>query len=180
MTVSVSITESNILTVLRAFLITILPDGTEIVKGQVNRVSPPTSPNYVVMTSLMRTRLSTNVDAYSDPFPTPGGDRTILTATRATIQLDVHGPMAGDNSQLLLARLRDDAACQAFSTSGFEMQPLYATDPRQMPFITGEGQYEDRWSLDAEIQINPVVTVTQQFAGALTAGIINVDAEYPS
>lgn len=179
-TTTISITESNTITALGNFLTSILPAGTAIVKGQTNRVSSPTAPNYVVMTPLMRTRLATNVDTYSDPFPIPGGAKTILTATRATIQMDVHGPASGDNAQIIMAMLRDDTACQSFAASGFQMQPLYATDPKQMPFITGEGQYEDRWTLDAELQANPVLTIPQDFAGTLDVGLINVDRTYPA
>jgi len=177
-TITISVTESSILAALRAFLLSILPAGTEVVRGQVNRVPPPKGSNYLVMTPLMRTRLATNVHSYSDPFPDPGSSQSIQQSTQVSIQLDVHGPAAGDNAQMIMMLLRDDLACQSFTGSGFAIQPLYTSEPRQMPFVTGEDQYEDRWTLDAELQANPVITIDQQFAGTLKAEIIEIEATY--
>lgn len=178
MTSTVSITETDILTALRTYLLTLVSIGCEIVKGQTNRVPSPASPNYVVMTPIMRMRLATNDDSYSDPFPL-SGSRSITQETRVTIQLDVHGPKSADNAQVISTMLRDMAACDSFKGSGFDIQPLYTSDPRQLPFITGEDQYEDRWSLDVEIQANPIVTVPQDFAAELgPVDLIPVDLVY--
>jgi hypothetical protein len=56
---------------------------------------------------------------------------------------------------------------------------LYAGDPRQVPFINGEAQWEERWTLDVALQANQTVQVSQQFADEVDAGLINVDATYP-
>jgi len=44
-----------------------------------------------------------------------------------------------------------------------------------MPFIDAEGQYEDRWTVDAVLQANIVVATPQQFAGAVTATPVPAD-----
>lgn len=177
-TIAVSITQSNITTALRSFLLSILPAGTECVLGQVNRVSSPTSPNYVAMTPLMRTRLATNVHSYTNPTLVSDGSQSITQSTQVSVQLDVHGPAASDNAQIIMTLLRDDVACQFFKSSGFDIQPLYTSEPRQMPFVTGEDQYEDRWSIDAELQANPTITINQQFADTLDVGLVNIEATY--
>ena len=100
--------------------------------------------------------------------PLHAGFKAILERVQITVQCDVHGPASADNSQVIEAVFRDETACQAFTDTGLDLQPLYTSDPRQIPFINGEGQYENRWSIDLTMQANPVITVAQQFAGIVT------------
>lgn len=177
MAASLSLSESQCLTALRGFLTGVLASGVEVVRGQDNRVPEPLSGDYVVMTPILRERLETNTTTYSD---TPQTEtRLDLMPTRYTVQLDVHGPSASDNSQVIATLFRSEYATTAFAAAGFDVTPLYTSDPRQMAFINGEQQYEDRWSIDAVMQVNPIVTTTQQFADVLDVGIIEVDATYP-
>lgn len=238
--IAISITEIDVRTVLRAFLLAVLPVGVEVVAGQDNRVPEPKGADFVTMTPLFRERLATNEDGYADVLFTGSisgntltvsditfgallvglqvfganvADGTAITAlgsgsggvgtytvspsqtvasgvmsagsqeatqaTKFTMQLDVHGPNGGDNAQTIATLLRDDYACEQMAASGFDMQPLYASDPKQVPFINGESQYEERWVVEAVLQINPVVTTPQQFAGALAVDVVEVDAAYP-
>lgn len=234
MAVTVSLTEAQILTALRSFLLGILPAGTEVIRGQVNRVPQPAAADFVVMTPLSQVRLSTNRDVDADaaltgsiagtvltvtdvdfgtvrpgapvygaadgttisvqltgvdggpgtyriskpqtaaPGPLYAGTHAALQATQVTIQLDVHGPASGDNAVTISTLMRDEVACQAFTDAGFEVQPLYAGEPRQMPFINAEQQYENRWTIDAVLQANPIVSVPQQFAEVVTVSTISV------
>lgn len=166
MPAALSQTESAAITVLRAFLLSILPIGLEVVAGQDNRVPEPLGPDFVMLTPTLRGRLSTNVSTYRD---VPGaGTRRVLAATQMTVQIDVHGPSAAEVIQVITTLLRDPAACDAFRRSGIDAQPLYAGDPRQMPFMNGEGQVETRWTADAVLQVNPAATVPQDFASKIT------------
>jgi hypothetical protein len=94
--------------------------------------------------------------------------------TRVTVQLDVHGPNGAENTQIISTLLRDEIGCEAFAATGLDVQPLYASDPRQMPFINAERQFENRWTIDAVLQANPVVTVPQQFADALSISLFEL------
>jgi hypothetical protein len=107
------------------------------------------------------------------------GTLTAIQYTDMAIQCDVHGPNSGDNAQIISTLMRDWYGVNAFEEQGFDIQPLYADDPRQIPFINAEQQYEERWSVDVRLQINPIVTVTQQFADALVASTILVEAAFP-
>lgn len=62
MAITVSLTEDQILTGLRAFLLAVLPDGIEVVQGQDNRVSMPAGANFVIMTPARREQLSQTAD----------------------------------------------------------------------------------------------------------------------
>lgn len=66
MTFAPSILDAQILTCLRTFLVSVLPSTVEVVKGQVNRVPEPASPDFVLMTPILRERSSTNVDTFTD------------------------------------------------------------------------------------------------------------------
>ncbi len=63
-TPTISQTEERTLIGLRSFLLAVLPAGTEVIKGQVNRVAEPIGPDFVVMTPLMQPRLGTNETTY--------------------------------------------------------------------------------------------------------------------
>ena len=261
---TLSITEAQILTVLRSFLLSVLPPGVEIIRAQINRVPEPIGQEFVVMTPLLRSRLSTNVDDYADasmmgfitgtvltvtavefgaivvgapvygdgvlpgtritafltgtggigtytvtpsqtvpsgdevpfyllaesgeplltedgrhilldsfipagtPIPLFAGTMSALQATMVTVQLDVHGAASADNVQIITTLFRDEYACQFFTALLPELQPLYTSEPRQAPFLNGEAQIEYRWTVDAVMQANPIVTVPQQFADEVT------------
>ena len=113
------------------------------------------------------------------PIVLAAGGKTMLMPTQVTVQIDVHGPSSADNAQVIATAFRDDYAVQYFVDSGFDMAPLYAGEPHQAPFLNDQQQVEFRWVIDAVLQVNPVVTVPQQFADQLVVGLIDVDVKYP-
>jgi hypothetical protein len=105
------------------------------------------------------------------------GSETLMQPTRVTVQLDVHGPNSADNAQTISTLFRDDYAVQQFLTSGFDVVPCYADDPRSVPFQNGEQQWETRYVVDAVMQVNQLIYgVPTQFAGALAVTIKNLAA----
>jgi hypothetical protein len=103
-----------------------------------------------------------------------------LQKTRVTFQVDVHGPNSADNVQTISTLFRDDYAYQFFVAQGFDVVPLYGDDPKQIPFINGEQQYENRWTLDVVMEANATVTAPQQFADQLAVTVTEVEADYPA
>jgi hypothetical protein len=99
------------------------------------------------------------------------GSEALLQPTRVTVQLDVHGPGSADNAQAISTLFRDDFAVQQFLTSGFDIVPCYADDPKSVPFQNGEQQWEMRYVVDAVLQVNQIISVPTQFAGALAVTI---------
>lgn len=177
MAASITLTEVQTITALRTVLLGVMAPEVEIVKGQINRVPEPLSADFLVLTPLLRARLSTNVDTFTDePTATPPiGRRNSLVPTQLTVQIDIHGPSSADNAQIISTVLRDEYATKAFEATGVEVQTLYAEDPRQMPFLNGEQQIEWRWTVDAVLQVNPVVRTPQDFADVVEATLIEVD-----
>jgi hypothetical protein len=64
-------------------------------------------------------------------------------------------------------------AVEQFAKSNKNVFPLFSTDPKQMAFTNDQQQTENRWEVDFTIQVNPVVTVSQQFFDTLTILAIN-------
>lgn len=107
------------------------------------------------------------------------GSMDYLRPTNVVVQLDVHGPNGPDNAQKISTLMRDDYAVQQFATYGVDVTPLLADDPKQLPFLNAEQQYEDRWVIEAMLQANEVVSVQQQFADQASVEVVSVDAAYP-
>lgn len=243
---TISITEDILFSVVGNFLQSILdPTQVPVTRGQANRVAPPVQESYVVMWSITRERISTNIDTENDVAftgsingttltvtqmingvitanalldatgitanttivsqltGTPGGVGTYqvsqsqtLNATtmqcgtksleepmKVTVQLDCHGSKGADTAQLITATMRDETGTDKFADAtinptGADISPLYCNDPRQTPFINDSNQYEDRWSVDFVLQVNPVTSYPQDFAGSISVGISNVDADF--
>ncbi len=193
----VDLTQSNLQKGLRAFLLTILPSGVEVIVGQDNRVPEPKVVNFVVMTPLNRGRISTSVDTNQDDTLT---DQTapilsgsflsledgvdvpafagVKQSTNVQVQLDVHGPNSGDNAQVISTLFRDGYGADAMAS--YSIAPLYTDDPKQVPFTNENNQVENRWIVMAYIQMNPTVVLPSPgFADQLTVDLINVDTTYP-
>lgn len=173
MTATVTPTQTDLFTALRSFIMGLI--ACEVVQGLGNGVPMPLG-GFIALTAMYRNRLSTNVDNYPDPTPTTGS-KTARQAVQVTVQIDCYGPDSGDWSTILSTMLRDEYACLAMAPS---VQPLHADDPKSMPLTNGEQQYEQRWTLTALFQVNPVVSTAMQFFTGAQVGLVDVDASYPA
>lgn len=95
------------------------------------------------------------------------GTQNDMQATRVVIQLDVHGPNSADNAQTISTLVRDDFAEISIAASGFDISSLYAEDPKQVPFLNAEQQYETRYIVEAMLQANQVIAPPQDYADQL-------------
>lgn len=166
-----SITETNLLTALRTFILSVV--DCEVIRTQVNRVATPAG-DFIAMTAKLSTPLATNVDAYT------ANSKSITRSTQWNVQIDCYGALANERATALSMLLRDGYGCESFKASGFDIQPLYADDAQQFPLVTGEDQYVERWFFNAALQYNPVVNVSQDSANVLSIGIKEVDRYYPA
>ena len=166
-----SVNEVDVFTALRAFILTVV--GCPVVRTQVNRVPMPTG-DFIALTPKSATPLETNTDTYT------ATTKTVERRTQYTIQIDCYGTLASDRAQTIATLLRDSYAADQFAASGYDVTPLYAGDAQQMPLIDGEEQYEERWTFDAVLQVNPLITLPEETANTLTVGIIPADVVYPA
>lgn len=107
------------------------------------------------------------------------GTMTLLQEVQVTVQLDVHGPNSGDNAQIISTTFRDEFATDFFAGLAAPLNsvsPLLADDPKYLQFINAEQQFEFRWSIDAQIQVNQTVTIPLQFFDSATITAASVEA----
>ena len=181
MTATISITESAVLTGLRAWLIYVLGSSVEVIQELENRVPTPKS-SFVLMNRVGRKGLSFPIASYVDEQSVgtiPAICEVIHTEpVELSVQVDCYGPTAGDMMEMISATWHTMTACGYLSA--YAIKPLFNDDARQMPFITGEKQYVHRWTITLHLQYNPAVALWQDFMSEAEAGIINVDRTYPA
>jgi hypothetical protein len=77
-------------------------------------------------------------------------------------------------AQTVSTLFRDDFAVQQFANQdpNYGVAPLLADDPKQVPFLNAEQQYETRWVVDVKLQTNQVIDWPMQFADQLAITIL--------
>lgn len=107
------------------------------------------------------------------------GGKTLEQKAEVTVQIDFHSKnfSAADMAQTVSTTLRDAYGVEQMAGTG--VTPLYADDPKQMPFYNEAQQFEWRWVVESNFQINQIVAVPQQYADAVEVEVISVDATYP-
>jgi hypothetical protein len=164
---TVSITEDDVVEALAVFLQPFCGAST-IARTQVNRVAMPPSP-CVMLTPILTVDLSTPIVTNDDVAETSD----IRAPARIDVQIDFYGPTAADFCKATKGVWRTSYATDQFPSG---IKPLYCDDGRNSPLVTGEEQYESRWTLTASMQYNPDVTVPQQSAEELAASVIQADS----
>ena len=158
------------------FLQPLMPAGTSIVRAQVNRVPMP-NPPCVVLTEINRVSMSTtrvtntlNVDVL---------DLEHVMPARLDIQMDFYAGQAAEMCTTAQTMIRSAYAAES-DVWPDGIVPLYCNEGFQSPLITGEQQYESRWTLTVSLQYNAPVTVTMQYFDTLgTVETIPADIVYP-
>jgi len=158
-----SITVDQVIDALKAFLAPFMP-GAQIVRAQVNRVALPSNP-CAVLTELLQVDLSVPATDYQ---PT-ANTATIYGPSRIDVQIDFYGAQAGEFCKTVKTAFRSHWGFAHFPAN---IRPLYTSDGVQSPLLTGEQQYESRWTLTASMQYNPTVTVPQEFADAASPALV--------
>lgn len=163
MTYVSSVTDTQIFTGLRAFLVDAVGSGIEVVQALDNRVPSPKGA-FILMSELFRTRLAMNETTYSDATtPAPGvHTEEVKASTKIAFQLDCYGPSASEYAQVIDTAWRSHLAVDFLKSYG--LTPLFNDGPRKMPVVNGEHQYELRWVVTVHLQVNPSITAPREFA----------------
>lgn len=170
MSVTVSPTQTTIYTALTTFIKGLI--DCELVQGLGNGVPTPDTP-FIAMTAVAQARLSTNTQTYDST----GGLRAVMMPTEYSVQIDCYGPASSDWAVIIATMFRDPYGCQIL---GPLVQPLYCEDPKMMPLVDGEDNYEQRWMVTAMLQFNPIVNVSQEFMNDIEIVPVSVDATFPA
>lgn len=174
--IAADVTEEDLLTALRGFLLPIV--GGEVVQSQENGVDMPPPP-FTTMTTLRITGLSTNKQTWADTGDSSTSAIKNSRSSQWTVQIDVYGDGAMDRANNAASLTRTSYGCDQFAAAAVDIQPLYAGEPHQTSMITGEQQYEQRWTFDFVAQFNPIITVSEQYADQLNINLAEVAATFP-
>ncbi len=142
----------------------------EIIRAQSNRTPSPLG-NFAVLTEMGQYELETPEINYSEI----NGSATVNNPTKVAIQLDLYGRKAGDFARAILSVFRSEYTVSQFPDG---ISSLYCSNALQAPFITGEMQYQDRWTFTIYLQYNATIVIPQDFPDELGINIFeNVDTE---
>ena len=172
MSVTIDIIDQDVFGAMRAFLLSFLPTGTEVVQAQDNLVAMPLG-GFVTMNNVSQERLATNIHNYQYAL---NGTQDIWTQVKYGMQLDFYGPLSQSWAMMCMSLFRDEYATSSMPAN---IQPLYSDTPMQIPLIDGEAQYEQRWKILAFMQYNPIITASQDYAASLEVGVVDVDVKFP-
>jgi hypothetical protein len=173
MPLTVSPTAENAVSDLRALVLSVVPTNTPVLIGLANRVATPLPlTGFVYLTPIHQERLEWNTDTLQT---SPAAVKLIQMAMRLDVQIDCYGPLAADWATMIHAVYFDEYACDLMVNS----QPLFmASEPQMAPLVDSEAQYEQRWTMTAAMQFNPVVQPAQLYADALDITLVNVQETY--
>lgn len=146
-----------------------------VIQGLPNRTAMPVAvPGFVTMQAVIQTRLNTNIVDWDKTDPAADTGTSEMHA-QVKMQLDVYGPSSLAWATMLQTLLRDEVGCAALAPN---CQPLYTGEPFLSALEDSEDQYEQRWTLEVELQYNPVTSTAPQFADTLVATVVNVEETY--
>ena len=134
--------------------------GQRVIRTPVNRAAMPVGA-FIAITPGATIPLATTVSVND------AGVRTVTRSSQFNCQIDCYGPDAGDTAELLTILFREQYGIERFASYGIDVTPLYCGDIQQMPIVTGEEQYLERWMFEMSVQFNPSVPIAAQSANML-------------
>jgi hypothetical protein len=170
MMLTISITETLALKTLGDFLKSII--GAEIIRTPVNLAAMPKG-GFIAMTPKSFNDLSTPINKNT------AFNQYITRPAQLVVQLDFYGSSSMDNANIVNASLRDNFAADFFTASGIDLQTLYCGDAIQLPIVSGESQYIERWSMACNLQMNPMIERITQSANSLNINVLNAETFKP-
>lgn len=175
MSATISIKQDDLTTALRGFLLSLV--DVEVFLAQENLVPMPNE-DFITMTPMFITGLSTNRVSYNDPGVGAGSEMT-QRSNQWRCQLDFYGNTAAEMAAIVGTMIRSEYAANWFKQNNMPVTPLYAGEPHQTTMINAEQQYESRWTLDFIAQFNAVVTTPLYFFDEIEVTAIAADLKYP-
>lgn len=175
MTATISITQDDMTAALRGFLLSLV--DAEVFLAQENNTPMPIG-DFVTMTPMFITGLSTNRVAYNDLGSGVGSEMTQRSG-QWRCQLDFYGRTAQEMASVVGTMIRSEYSASWFRQNSHPITPLYAGEPHQTTMINAEKQYENRWTLDFMAQVNAVITTPLYFFDNIEVTAIAADLKYP-
>lgn len=136
MSATISIKQDDLTTALRGFLLSLV--DVEVFLAQENLVPMPNE-DFVTMTPMFITGLSTNRVAYNDPGVGAGSEMT-QRSNQWRCQLDFYGNTAAEMAAIVGTMIRSEYASNWFKQNNMPVTPLYAGEPHQITSTTAQSK----------------------------------------
>ncbi|PTQ70295.1 hypothetical protein [Pseudomonas sp. GV071] len=175
MTVTIDLTEADLMTALRGFLLPIV--NCPVVPAEDNQPLP--SGTFVTMTSLSIEALASNKSRFADTGSATTSRLDYLCSSQWTVQLDFYGVPANSLAMRVAGLVGSDYAADWFAAGTLAMTPLYASQLRNTTRINSEQQYQPRWTFNFVAQFNPVITTAMDYADQLHIEVAEVAIKFP-
>jgi hypothetical protein len=178
---ALNLTDSDVYNALVAFVGTIVPSGTPVIRGQQNRVPLPNVDCVVLTTLGAPRRIGTNADSTEAVLvddEITGFTAEVEADFEYSVQADFYST-ANAESWAMAAELlwRDKIAWYAMPDG---VKPLYSDGRQQVPLVPGaENQWEQRWTMTLVLDYQPTWTQPTQAATSATVIPEPIDVFYP-
>jgi hypothetical protein len=176
---ALDITDNDIYNALCAFIILCVPEGTPIQRGQLNQVPEPNVDCVILTTIGAPRRIGTNLDT-TEAVIVDGVLQGFTAAVEADFEYEVQADFYSENAESwsMAAELlwRDKIGYNQMPDG---MKPLYSEGRRQLPFVSAEKQWVQRWMLSLFLDYQPIWTQPTQAATAITVIPEPIDVFYP-
>ena len=126
--------------------------SASIIRGNNNRTAMPDAP-FVALTELRTTALNKPIEFYYDYYG------VINEHNRIDVRIDFYGWELSDVARSVHTSFRTIWAVDKFPKG---IVPLMCSEPRKVPIINAEDQYEQRWYMEMSLQYNPYINVPQE------------------
>ncbi|MEE8661800.1 hypothetical protein CGLAMM_10735 [Acetobacteraceae bacterium EV16G] len=142
---------STALTLLRRWLLTLLPEGTVIMRAHQNNVPAPTG-LYILMRPLLTTWLSRPWRGFSE------GTVTTYTILRLDIELSIAGDDAEAISHWIALHFNDPSVISWFHAQDMQVTPLESTSPVSDVARDDARGYVVGWKWELAFQLNQTMS----------------------
>lgn len=182
------ISDSDVYIALEGFFKLIVPNGTTIQRGQLNRVPMPSGPCVIMTTIGAPSRIGTNAES-TEAVVINGQITGFEALTEADFEYSVQADFysaadantgfAASESWAMAAELiwRGKIGWY-FMPEG--MKPLYSEGRMQLPVVGAENQWLQRWTLTLVLDYAPTFTLPTQAATTATVIPEAVDVFFPA
>jgi len=139
-------------------------DTLQIVRGYGNYVPQPQK-EFIVLTELSVTDICFTLTQWDDT----NQQNTYTAFFIINVQIDLIGPDSGEWQSQIRGLWRTEVCTNSFPDHN--IRPLYLKNAHMNPIMQSSKQNETRWTFDAAIQYNAVITIPAQSANTLSVNI---------
>lgn len=184
---ALDLTDNDVYNALVAFVGTIVPTGTPVIRGQQNRVSMPSGPCVVLTTLGAPSRIGTNAESTEATVVNnqiTGFEALVEADFEYSVQADFYsaadpitGFAASESWAMATELLWRSKIGWSLMPEG--MKPLYSEGRQQLPIVGSENQWIQRWTMTLTLDYQPTWTQTTQAATAATVVPEPIDVFFP-